>query len=85
MMVIFNDGILRELDAIVGFKSDDVGEKITFRQGEILDDEIECIIGVFDAGYRNMANLDRDVSVSDCSHTKCKSSNFHQYRIANPS
>jgi len=32
----------------VCFESDNVGEEVMFRQGEVLDDEIKCVVGIFD-------------------------------------
>jgi len=56
--VLVRDGVIwRELDEVVRFERDDVGEKILALESEVLNDQIESVVGVFDARDRDVTDL----------------------------
>ena len=69
VMLVLDSRIWREFEVVMRFDTDDVGEEVASGQREILDDEIERIIGVFDARDGNIADL-RTYAVSPCSDPK---------------
>jgi hypothetical protein len=42
---------------VVGLDLDNVGEEIAPLESEVLNDQVELVVGVFNAGDRNIANL----------------------------
>jgi len=56
--VVVGDGIKRrKLDIIVRLQLDDAGEEVTALQGEVLDDEVERVVAVFDVRNGDVADL----------------------------
>lgn len=56
------DGIIRtELDEVVGFHADDVGEEVTTGQCQVFDHKVEGFVGVLNPRNGYVANLDQQV------------------------
>ena len=52
------DAVIRaEFRVVVDVHGDDVGEDILTREREVLEDEVDLLVGVFDARDRNVAQL----------------------------
>jgi len=57
--VVVGDGVIRrKLDIIVRLQLEDVGEEVTALQGEVLDDEVEGVVAVFDVRNGDVADLE---------------------------
>ena len=50
-------GIRAVLEVVVGADLDDVGEEVAARKHEVLDDNVERVVGVLDARDGHVANL----------------------------
>jgi hypothetical protein len=57
VVLVGNSRIGRKFDEIVCFDGHDVGEEIASRQLKILDDKIDCVVGILDTGDGNVADL----------------------------
>lgn len=58
VVVLILDGVVRrELHEVVGLNGYDVGEEVAALEREVLDDEVERVIGVFDAGDGDVSDL----------------------------
>jgi len=56
--MLVRDGKIRgEFDVIAFFESNNVVEEVALGHGEILDVKVKCIIGVFNAGDGDVADL----------------------------
>jgi len=56
-VLVGNSRIGRKFDEIVCFDGHDVGEEIASRQRKILNDKIDCVVGILDTGDGNVADL----------------------------
>ena len=54
-------GIRAVLKVVVGANLDDVGEEVATREHEVLDDDVEGIVGILDARDGDVADLVDDV------------------------
>ena len=59
VMLVRNGVIWGKLDEVVRLHGDDVGEDVAALEREVLNDEVELIVGVFDARDGDVANLDK--------------------------
>ena len=58
MVTLVGDGVVRrELEEVVGLERDDVGEEVLALEGEVLDDEVEHVIGILDTGDGDVPDL----------------------------
>lgn len=57
MMFVGNGVVGGELDVVVSLHGDGVGEKVAAREGEVLDDEIDGVVGVLDARDGDVSDL----------------------------
>ena len=59
VVVLVLDGVVRrELDEVVRLHGDDVGEDVAALEREVLDDEVELIVGVLDTRDGDVADLE---------------------------
>ena len=57
--LVADGAVRRELDKVVRVHGDDVREDVAALEREVLDDEVELVIGVLDARDGDVANLDK--------------------------
>jgi hypothetical protein len=60
LSVIVDDVVRRKFEVVPGRHLDDIGEQVLAREREVLDDEVERIVGVLDAGDGDVTNLADD-------------------------
>lgn len=56
-LVVADGSVRRELDIVVRLDFDDVREQVLALEGEVLDDEVELVVGVLDARNGDVADL----------------------------
>lgn len=57
---VFVDIVVRaESQIVVRFYRDNIGEQIFPRKGQIFDYQVQTVVGVLDAGDRNVSDLGR--------------------------
>ena len=56
-MLVRNIAVRAELEVVVGDQSDNVGEKIAALEGKILENEVQCIIGILNTRNWKVSNL----------------------------
>lgn len=49
--------VRRELEVVVGLELDDVGEKVGSLEDEVLDDEVDLLVGVLDSRDGDVSDL----------------------------
>jgi hypothetical protein len=58
--LVVDNTVRRESEVVPGRHGDDIGEQVLAREGEVLDDEVESIVGVLDAGDGDVTDLADD-------------------------
>ena len=65
LSLVVDDTVGRESEIVPGRHGNDIGEQVLAREGEVLDDEVESIVGVLNAGDGDVTNLTDDCRQND--------------------
>ena len=63
--LVVDNTVRREFEIVPGSHSDDIGEQVLAREGEVFDNEVEGVVGVLNAGDGDVTDLTDDGRQND--------------------